>query len=58
MISNVVFFLVLLGVCGLTANIQRHRNDDDRCEFCDDDAVNQPHLGMCLDCYEFYHVDG
>jgi len=58
MLGVAIYFLVLLGVCGLTANIQRHRDSADRCEFCDDDAVTQSHLGMCLDCYEFYHVDG
>lgn len=31
---------------------------DDVCEFCDKNVDKAPHLGMCVECYEFFHVDG
>ena len=58
MLGNIVYFMVLLGVCVLVANIQRHSRSADRCDYCDDDVEQAPHLGMCVACYEFYHVDG
>lgn len=58
MLGVAVYYLVLLGVCVLVANIQRHSKSADRCEFCDDNVDKTPHLGMCVECYEFYHVDG
>lgn len=28
------------------------------CELCDGGNALAEHLGMCVECYEFYHVDG
>ena len=58
MIAVAVYYLVLLGVCYLVANIQRVGDLADRCEFCDEGNEKASHLGMCVACYEFYHVDG
>lgn len=58
MLGIAIYYLVLVGVCCLVANIQRVGDLADRCEYCDDNVEKAPHLGMCVECYEFYHVDG
>ena len=49
MLGVAIYYLVLLGVCCLVANIQRVGDLGDRCEYCDDDAVKAGGNGSGMD---------